>query len=67
MTVIDIINKYKAENPKYAQILGTILFNSTFDAAKVIIEAEKEGKKITIKEVQKDMRDEYSFEDIIVF
>lgn len=63
---ISIINSYGITDREYAQTLSTILFNSTFDTSSLIVETEADGKRLAIKPMVDDYRDEYTKDDIIV-
>lgn len=63
--VFAIIEKYEKIDPQYAQTLWTILLKAaSFNPQKLIVECEKEGKRLSIKSIKNDNREEYTLNDL---
>ena len=60
-----LIKKYQSADPKYSQLLMTILQNIGKDIEPLLKRAEKEGKKLGIKP-ESESHDELVQEDVIL-
>lgn len=64
-----ILKKYSKDpnEREYAQLLHTLMFTFIGDIETVVIDAEKQGKRISLTPEPEDrLREEYSTDDIIV-
>jgi len=65
MTGSELLTKYISKGDDYSRLLGTIMYNIGKDIQPLLEQAEKEGKRLAIKQ-ESTHKDEITVNDIVI-